>query len=214
MESLFFVWNVLKVWSKPFQDMDTVVRPMIINKEKNNNFYSVLHKRTLLWCVSISRDSCIIVSLFLAQFWFCLHGFSVVIAVAKRWCYEVWSWEITACNSVCLLSLDKTCVLYEVSLGSLFYFFLFVRRLKGKELEGMSFSDLISLENQLNDSLHSVKDQKVKRAYNNLYSKRNLSLNHLWLYKTSVLFQTQILLNQVERSRLKVIITNKRKRPK
>ena len=36
----------------------------------------------------------------------------------------------------------------------------------------MSFSDLISLENQLNDSLHSVKDQKVKRAYNNLYSKR------------------------------------------
>lgn len=25
----------------------------------------------------------------------------------------------------------------------------------------MSFSDLISLENQLNDSLHSVKDQKV-----------------------------------------------------
>lgn len=40
------------------------------------------------------------------------------------------------------------------------------RRLKGKELEGMSFSDLISLENQLNDSLHSVKDQKVKKATN------------------------------------------------
>lgn len=36
------------------------------------------------------------------------------------------------------------------------------RRLKGKELDGMSFPDLISLENQLNDSLHSVKDQKVK----------------------------------------------------
>ncbi|WZZ82062.1 hypothetical protein YC2023_102634 [Brassica napus] len=51
---------------------------------------------------------------------------------------------------------------------------LAIQRLKGKELEGMSFSDLISLENQLNDSLHSVKDQK-----------------------------TQILLNQVERSRLK-----------
>ncbi|WZZ52182.1 hypothetical protein YC2023_052289 [Brassica napus] len=46
-------------------------------------------------------------------------------------------------------------------------------RLKGKELEGMGFSDLISLENQLNDSLHSVKDRK-----------------------------TQLLLNQVERSRL------------
>ncbi|KAG2258567.1 hypothetical protein Bca52824_077861 [Brassica carinata] len=55
---------------------------------------------------------------------------------------------------------------------------LAIQRLKGKELDGMSFSDLISLENQLNDSLHSVKDQK-----------------------------TQILLNQVERSRLKV--TNK-----
>ncbi|CAH2063840.1 unnamed protein product, partial [Thlaspi arvense] len=50
---------------------------------------------------------------------------------------------------------------------------LAIERLKGKELDGMSFSDLISLENQLNDSLHSVKDQK-----------------------------TQILLNQVERSRL------------
>ena len=34
--------------------------------------------------------------------------------------------------------------------------------MKGKELEGMSFSDLISLESQLNDSLHSVKNQKVK----------------------------------------------------
>ncbi|CAH8384052.1 unnamed protein product [Eruca vesicaria subsp. sativa] len=50
---------------------------------------------------------------------------------------------------------------------------LAIERLKGKELEGMSFSDLISLENQLNDSLHSVKDRK-----------------------------TQILLNQVEKSRL------------
>ncbi|KAL0876259.1 hypothetical protein Bca101_025964 [Brassica carinata] len=39
----------------------------------------------------------------------------------------------------------------------------------------MSFSDLISLENQLNDSLHSVKDRK-----------------------------TQLLLNQVGRSRLQV----------
>jgi hypothetical protein len=39
------------------------------------------------------------------------------------------------------------------------------RRLKGKELEGMSFPDLISLENQLNESLHSVKDQKVKTKY-------------------------------------------------
>ncbi|KAJ0245872.1 Agamous-like MADS-box protein AGL18 [Hirschfeldia incana] len=45
--------------------------------------------------------------------------------------------------------------------------------LKGKELEGMSFSDLVSLENQLNDSLHCVKDRK-----------------------------TQLLLSQVERSRL------------
>ncbi|ESQ44336.1 hypothetical protein EUTSA_v10006251mg [Eutrema salsugineum] len=50
---------------------------------------------------------------------------------------------------------------------------LAIERLKGKALDGMSFSDLITLENQLNDSLHSVKDQK-----------------------------TQILLNQVERSRL------------
>ncbi|KAJ4885098.1 Agamous-like MADS-box protein AGL18 [Raphanus sativus] len=50
---------------------------------------------------------------------------------------------------------------------------LAIERLKGKELEGMSFSDLISLENQLNDSLHSVKNQK-----------------------------TQLLLSQVERSRL------------
>ncbi|KAJ4867956.1 Agamous-like MADS-box protein AGL18 [Raphanus sativus] len=50
---------------------------------------------------------------------------------------------------------------------------LAIERLKGKELEGMSFSDLVSLENTLNDSLHSVKDRK-----------------------------TQILLNQVERSRL------------
>jgi hypothetical protein len=42
---------------------------------------------------------------------------------------------------------------------------LAIERLKGKELEGMSFPDLISLENQLNESLHSVKDQKVKTKY-------------------------------------------------
>ncbi|KAF8114755.1 hypothetical protein N665_0034s0094 [Sinapis alba] len=50
---------------------------------------------------------------------------------------------------------------------------LAIERLKGKELDGMSFSDLISLENQLNDSLLNVKNQK-----------------------------TQLLLSQVERSRL------------
>ncbi|KAL1225579.1 Agamous-like MADS-box protein AGL18 [Cardamine amara subsp. amara] len=49
---------------------------------------------------------------------------------------------------------------------------LAIERLKGKELDGMSFPDLISLENQLNDSLHSVKDKK-----------------------------TQILLSQIDRSR-------------
>ncbi|KAH0872734.1 hypothetical protein HID58_070096, partial [Brassica napus] len=32
------------------------------------------------------------------------------------------------------------------------------------ELEGMSFSDLVSLESQLNDSLLSVKDQKVETS--------------------------------------------------
>ena len=36
--------------------------------------------------------------------------------------------------------------------------------MKGKELEGMSFSDLVSLESQLNDSLLRVKDQKVKKT--------------------------------------------------
>ncbi|KAL0661447.1 hypothetical protein Bca4012_098284 [Brassica carinata] len=41
---------------------------------------------------------------------------------------------------------------------------LMFKRVKGKELEGMSFSDLISLESQLNDSLLSVKDQKEKRT--------------------------------------------------
>ncbi|XP_056844463.1 agamous-like MADS-box protein AGL18 [Raphanus sativus] len=39
---------------------------------------------------------------------------------------------------------------------------LAVERLKGKELEGMSFWELISLEKRLNDSLHSVK--KVGRS--------------------------------------------------
>ncbi|KAF2608889.1 hypothetical protein F2Q68_00043675, partial [Brassica cretica] len=34
----------------------------------------------------------------------------------------------------------------------------------GDELEGMSFSDLVSLESQLNDSLLSVKDQKVETS--------------------------------------------------
>lgn len=43
------------------------------------------------------------------------------------------------------------------------------RRLKGKELEGMSFSDLVSLENTLNDSLHSVKDRKVKKTKNHFF---------------------------------------------
>ena len=35
----------------------------------------------------------------------------------------------------------------------------------------MSFSDLISLENQLNDSLHSVKNQKVKTIEQFLFKK-------------------------------------------
>ncbi|WZZ64539.1 hypothetical protein YC2023_075909 [Brassica napus] len=39
---------------------------------------------------------------------------------------------------------------------------LAIERVKGKELEGMSFSDLISLESQLNDSLLSLKDQKIE----------------------------------------------------
>ncbi|CAN8267993.1 unnamed protein product [Cochlearia groenlandica] len=50
---------------------------------------------------------------------------------------------------------------------------LAIERLNGKELDGMSFTDLMSLESQLNDSLHSVKDRK-----------------------------TQVLLNQIEKSRL------------
>ncbi|CAN8279751.1 unnamed protein product [Cochlearia groenlandica] len=41
---------------------------------------------------------------------------------------------------------------------------LTIERLQGKMLNGMSFSDLISFENQLNDRLNCVKDQKEKRA--------------------------------------------------
>lgn len=48
------------------------------------------------------------------------------------------------------------------------YYLVLSRRLKGKELDGMSFPDLISLENQLNDSLHSVKDKKVLLIYSKI----------------------------------------------
>ncbi|WZY87703.1 hypothetical protein YC2023_044438 [Brassica napus] len=54
---------------------------------------------------------------------------------------------------------------------------LAIERLKGKELEGMSFSDLISLEHQLSDSLHSVKDRKVERS--RLQEKRALEENQI-----------------------------------
>ncbi|XP_048633875.1 agamous-like MADS-box protein AGL18 isoform X1 [Brassica napus] len=74
---------------------------------------------------------------------------------------------------------------------------LAIERLKGKELEGMSFSDLISLEHQLSDSLHSVKDRKVKNSF---YS-QSICESSLTC-KVFVLIQTQLLLNQVERSRL------------
>ncbi|KAH0854853.1 hypothetical protein HID58_037107, partial [Brassica napus] len=44
-----FCLKCVKVWSKPFQDMDTVV-PVVIKKDKQRqHFYSVLHKRTVLW---------------------------------------------------------------------------------------------------------------------------------------------------------------------
>ncbi|XP_010527508.1 PREDICTED: agamous-like MADS-box protein AGL18 [Tarenaya hassleriana] len=54
-------------------------------------------------------------------------------------------------------------------------------RMKGKELDGLNFSELLSLENQLNEALLSIKDQKKFR-----------------------LVQTQVLLNQIERSRLQL----------
>ena len=71
------------------------------------------------------------------------------------------------------VSLDKKLVFVLVLKLLPFHFFWFIvyRRLKGKELEGMGFSDLISLENQLNDSLHSVKDRKVKKTKIILFSK-------------------------------------------
>ncbi|RID56709.1 hypothetical protein BRARA_F00136 [Brassica rapa] len=57
------------------------------------------------------------------------------------------------------------------------------RRVKGKELEGMSFSDLISLESQLNDSLLRVKDQKTillnQLETSQLQEKRTLEENRL-----------------------------------
>ncbi|CAF2081027.1 unnamed protein product [Brassica napus] len=60
---------------------------------------------------------------------------------------------------------------------------LAVERVKGKELEGMSFSDLISLESQLNDSLLRVKDQKTillnQLETSQLQEKRTLEENRL-----------------------------------
>ncbi|CAN7018673.1 agamous-like MADS-box protein AGL18 [Brassica rapa] len=60
---------------------------------------------------------------------------------------------------------------------------LAVERAKGKELEGMSFSDLISLESQLNDSLLRVKDQKTillnQLERSRLQEKRTLEENRL-----------------------------------
>ena len=68
----------------------------------------------------------------------------------------------------------------------------------------MSFSDLISLENQLNDSLHSVKNQKVKTIEQFLFKKlKSICVSSLDL-QSFVLIQTQLLLSQVERSRLQV----------
>lgn len=67
---------------------------------------------------------------------------------------------VSPCDKYCVCS----CVKFLFFIGFDSYLFL-NRRLKGKELGGMSLSDLISLENQLNESLHNVKDQKVKTKY-------------------------------------------------
>ncbi|CAA7060195.1 unnamed protein product [Microthlaspi erraticum] len=67
---------------------------------------------------------------------------------------------------------------------------LAIERLKGKELDGMSFSDLISLENQLNDSLHSVKDQKTKMLLNQVERSR--------AQEKRALEENQILRKQIE----------------
>ncbi|EOA24618.1 hypothetical protein CARUB_v10017886mg [Capsella rubella] len=67
---------------------------------------------------------------------------------------------------------------------------LAIERLKGKELDGMSFPDLITLENQLNESLHSVKDQKTKFLLNQIERSR--------LQEKRALEENQILRKQVE----------------
>ncbi|CAH8325756.1 unnamed protein product [Eruca vesicaria subsp. sativa] len=51
---------------------------------------------------------------------------------------------------------------------------LAIERLKGKKLEGMSFSDLSSLESQLNASLLSIKDQKVKTTQRTIFYSKDL----------------------------------------
>ncbi|CAH8268928.1 unnamed protein product [Arabidopsis lyrata] len=67
---------------------------------------------------------------------------------------------------------------------------LAIERLKGKALDGMSFPDLISLENQLNESLHSVKDQKTQILLNQIEKSR--------LQEKRALEENQILRKQVE----------------
>ncbi|XP_010504666.1 PREDICTED: agamous-like MADS-box protein AGL18 [Camelina sativa] len=67
---------------------------------------------------------------------------------------------------------------------------LATERLKGKELDGMSFPDLISLETQLNESLRSVKDQKTKLLLNQIERSR--------LQEKRALEENQILRRQVE----------------
>lgn len=79
--------------------------------------------------------------------------------------------------------------------------FIVFRRLKGKELEGMSFWELISLEKRLNDSLHSVK--KVKKKKEKFFIQKKLKPITESSLTCKVFFvQTQLLLNQVGRSRL------------
>ncbi|XP_010516354.1 PREDICTED: agamous-like MADS-box protein AGL18 [Camelina sativa] len=67
---------------------------------------------------------------------------------------------------------------------------LATERLKGKELDGMSFPDLISLETQLNESLRSVKDQKTKLLLNQIERSR--------VQEKRALEENQILRKQVE----------------
>lgn len=78
----------------------------------------------------------------------------------------------------------------------------------GKELGSLSFKELQHLEHQLHEGILAVKDRKVYKYFRRHYLIMVWRVSEFYIFSLSVsmFFQEQVLLEQIEKSKLQVKI--------